>query len=148
MLVAQIGQIGSIYTRAVANTTSQSGFVLFFFFFAFVFWRAVIKDIPVRHWVRAETGCSCWDLVATAKVVSGQEFLFHSGVGVPLNHEASTDQYLETSQRKRASLVAQLVKNPPAIQETWVRSLGWEDPLEKGKPTHSSILAWRIPWTV
>ena len=47
-----------------------------------------------------------------------------------------------------ASLVAQLVKNLPAMQETWVRSLGWEDPLEKGKATHSSILAWRIPWTV
>ena len=46
------------------------------------------------------------------------------------------------------SLVAQLVKNPPAMQETWVRSLGWEDPLEKGKATCSSILAWRIPWTV
>ena len=47
-----------------------------------------------------------------------------------------------------ASLVAQLVKNPPAMQETWVWSLGWEDPLEKGKATHSSVLAWRIPWTV
>ena len=47
-----------------------------------------------------------------------------------------------------ASLVAQLVKNPPAMQETWIRSLGWKDPLEKGKATHSSILAWRIPWTV
>ena len=47
-----------------------------------------------------------------------------------------------------ASLVAQLVKNPPAVWETWVRSLGWEDPLEKGKATHSSILAWRIPWTL
>ena len=46
------------------------------------------------------------------------------------------------------SLVAQLVKNPSAMQETWVRSLGWEDPLEKGMATHSSILAWRIPWTV
>ena len=47
-----------------------------------------------------------------------------------------------------ASLVAQLVKDPPAMRETWVRSLGWEDALEKGKATHSSILAWRIPWTV
>ena len=47
-----------------------------------------------------------------------------------------------------ASLVAQLVKNPPVMRETWVRSLGWKDPLEKGKATHSSILAWRIPWTV
>ena len=57
------------------------------------------------------------------------------GVGYPLQYSW-------------ASLVAQLVKNPPAMQETWVRSLGWEDPLEKGKATHSSILAWRIPWTV
>ena len=47
-----------------------------------------------------------------------------------------------------ASLVAQLVKNLLAMQETWVGSLGWEHPLEKGKATHSSILAWRIPWTV
>ena len=45
------------------------------------------------------------------------------------------------------SLIAQLVKNPPAVWETWVWSLGWEDPLENGKATHSSILAWRIPWT-
>ena len=43
-----------------------------------------------------------------------------------------------------ASLVAQLVKNPPAVRETWVRSLGWEDPLEKGLATHPSILDWRI----
>ena len=50
--------------------------------------------------------------------------------------------------KTRASLVAQLVKNPPATQETWVQILGWEDPLEKGKATHSSILAWRIPWTL
>ena len=47
-----------------------------------------------------------------------------------------------------ASLVTQLVKNLPAICETWVQSLGWEDPLEKEKATHSSILAWRIPWTI
>ena len=47
-----------------------------------------------------------------------------------------------------ASLMVQLVKNPPAMWETWVRPLGWEDPLEKGTATHSSILAWRIPWTV
>ena len=47
-----------------------------------------------------------------------------------------------------APLVAQLVKNLPAKLETWVQSLGWEDSLEKGKSTHSNILAWRIPWTV
>ena len=46
----------------------------------------------------------------------------------------------------RTSLVAQLVKNLPAMQAAWVRSLGWEDPMEKGMATHSSILAWRIPW--
>ena len=45
-----------------------------------------------------------------------------------------------------ASLVAQLVKNPLIMHETWVQPLVWEDPLEKGKATHSSILAWRIPW--
>ena len=44
--------------------------------------------------------------------------------------------------------MAQLVKSPPAMRETWVRSLGWEDPLEKEKATQSSILAWGIPWTV
>ena len=63
----------------------------------------------------------------------------------------------ETKQKKHSqlfyqkvrflSLVAQLLKNMPAMWETWVRSLDWEDPLEKGKATHSSILAWRIPWT-
>ena len=46
-----------------------------------------------------------------------------------------------------ASLVAHSVKNLPAVQETWVRSLGWEDPLEKEMATHSSILAWKISWT-
>ena len=68
-----------------------------------------------------------------------QETLVQSteeGLGYPL-------QYSWTS------LVAQLVKkNPPSMQETCVQSLGWEDPLEKGKATHSSILAWRIPWTI
>ena len=48
---------------------------------------------------------------------------------------------------ERASLVAQLVKNSPAMQETWVWSLDWEDSLEKEMATHSSTLAWRIPWT-
>ena len=61
---------------------------------------------------------------------------------------AITCTLLLSSESERASLVAQLVKNPPAMWETWVRSLGWEDPLEKGKATHSSILAWRIPWIV
>jgi len=53
-----------------------------------------------------------------------------------------------TLQYSWASLVAHLVKNLPAMWETWVQSLGWEDALEKGKATLSSILAWSIPWTV
>ena len=56
------------------------------------------------------------------------------GIGYPLQYSWS-------------SLVAQLVKNTPAVWEALIQSLGWEDPLEKGKATHSSILAWRIPWT-
>ena len=47
----------------------------------------------------------------------------------------------------QASLVAQMINNLFAMQETWVQSLGWKDPLEKGMATHSTILAWRIPWT-
>ena len=58
-----------------------------------------------------------------------------------------TLKYIWASCLQEASLAAQTVKNPPAMQETPVRSLGWEDPLEKGMATHSSILAWRISWT-
>ena len=54
----------------------------------------------------------------------------------------------ETVTFLQASLVVQLVKNPPAMRETWIRSLGWEGPLKRGKATHSCILAWRSPWTV
>ena len=54
----------------------------------------------------------------------------------------------EVVEHSWASLVTQVVKNMPAIWETWVPSLGWEDHLEKGKATHSSSLAWRVPWTV
>ena len=67
--------------------------------------------------------------------ISGSERSTGEGIGYPLQYSW-------------ASLVAQLVKTPPAMWETWVRSLGWEDPLEKGTATHSSILAWRIPWAV
>ena len=49
--------------------------------------------------------------------------------------------------QQQASLVAQMGKNPPTIRETWFLSLGWEDPLKEGMATHSSFLAWRIPWT-
>ena len=67
--------------------------------------------------------------------IPGSERYAGEGIGYPLQYSW-------------ASLVAQPIKNLPATWETWVRSLGWEDPLEKGKATHSSILAWRIPRTV
>ena len=60
--------------------------------------------------------------------------------------KASQSQHLEKAPSSQASLLAQIVKNPPAVQETRVQFLGWEGPLEKGMATHSSVLAWRIPW--
>ena len=67
-----------------------------------------------------------------------------SGIEEPFSGEGNSYPF----QYSGASLEAQLVKNLPAMQETWLGSLSWEDLLEKGKATHSSILAWRIPWTV
>ena len=67
---------------------------------------------------------------------------------IPGLRRSTADRIGYPLQYSWASLVAQLVKNLPATQETCVRSLGWEDPLEKEKATHSSILAWRIPWAV
>ena len=89
------------------------------------------------HWgflhssVGKESACSAGDPGS----IPGFERSAGEGIGYPLQYSW-------------ASLVAQLVKNPPAMQETWVQSLGWEDPLEGGTATCSSILAWRIPWTV
>ena len=81
--------------------------------------------------VGKESACNAGDPGS----VPGSGRSAEEGIGYPL-------------QCSRASIVAQLVKNLPAMRETWVRSLGQEDPLEMGKGTHSSILAWRIPWTV
>ena len=77
-----------------------------------------------------ESACNAGNLSS----IPGSGRSIGEGIGYPLQYSW-------------ASLVAQLVKNPPAMWETRVRSLGWEDPLEKGKATHSSILAWRIPLT-
>ena len=74
----------------------------------------------------------------------------NSGVKTDSRLHALWPPHLEKWQALRAiqtSLVTQMVKNLPVRQETWVRSLGWEDPLEKEMATHSSIFAWRIPWT-
>ena len=65
-------------------------------------------------------------------MIPGSERSSGEGIGYPLQYSW-------------ASLVAQMVKNLPVIRETWVRSLGWKDPLEEGMATHSSIFAWRIP---
>ena len=66
---------------------------------------------------------------------------------VHVGKKKSSKKYSLSPQQRQASLVAQMVKNLPAMQETWVRSLDWEDPLEKEMAIHSSILPWRIPWT-
>ena len=81
--------------------------------------------------VGKESACNAGD----PSLIPGLSRSAGEGIGYPLQYSW-------------ASLVAQLVKNPPTVQETWVQSLGWEDPLEKGMATHSSILAWRIPWAV
>ena len=77
-----------------------------------------------------ESACSAGDLNS----IPGLGRSSGKGIGYPLQYSG-------------ASLVAQTVKNLPVMQETWVQSLGWEDALEKGMVTHSSILAWRIPWS-
>ena len=73
-------------------------------------------------------------IAGTPGLIPGSGISPGEGIGYPLQHSW-------------ASLVAQLVKNPPAMWETWAPSLGWDDPLEVGMATHSSILAWRILWT-
>ena len=90
----------------------------------------ITKGFPDSS-VGKESTCNAGD----PGLIPGSERSPGEGIGYPL-------QYSWTS------LVAQLVKNQPAMQETWVQSLGWEDPLEKETATHSYILAWRIPWTV
>ena len=81
---------------------------------------------------------------------AGKESAFNAGDpgSIPGSGRSTGEGLGYPLQFSWASLVAQLVKNLLAMRETWVRSLGWEDPLEKGKATHSGILAWRIPWTV
>ena len=87
-----------------------------------------------------------WEKLQTAKQMS-TNLCDKDGVHRVCLSKNNFQKY-HSYKRLGASLVAQLVKNPPAMRETWVRSLGWEDPLKKGTATHSNILAWRIPWTV
>ena len=113
-------------------------FFYFLFFTPFVLniipWSISLPKIQLHLGYRSvgkESNCNTGDPGS----IPGSEGCTGEGIGYPLQYSW-------------ASLVAQLVKNPPAIRETWVQSLGWEEPLEKRKATHSSILAWRIPWTV
>ena len=86
----------------------------------------------VEHYLAGkESSCNSGD----PGLIPGSERSAAEGIGYPLQYSW-------------VSLAAQLVKNLPAMWETWARSLGWEDTLEKGKATHSTILSWRIPWTV
>ena len=81
---------------------------------------------------------------------AGKEFACNAGDpgSIPVSGRSAGEGIGYPLQDSWASFVAQLVKNLPAMRETWVGSLGWKDPLEKGKPTHSSILAWKMPWTL
>ena len=88
-----------------------------------------------------------WDIVHVAHTRIFMFGYFQSPLFLEQRNRVLSLWFTELFMIWWASLVAQLVKNLLARQETWVWSLGWEDPLEKGKATHSSILPWRIPWT-
>ena len=103
---------------------------------------------------------SFWFLISELQLLSlpkgfpdgsvGKESACNSGDTslIPVSGRSSGEGIGYPLQYSWASLAAQMVKNPPAMRETWVWSLGWEDPLEKGTATHSTILAWRIPLTI
>ena len=99
-------------------------------FFSLIITLFLGRDFPHCSFCK-EPACNAGD----PGLIPGWGRSAGEGIGYPLQYSW-------------ASLVVQTVKNLPATRETWVRSLGWEDPLQKGKATHSSILAWRIPWTV
>ena len=96
------------------------------------------------HW------CHLWSLLGFPGSLTGKESACNAGDPslIPGLGRSTGERKSYPLQYSWASLVAQLVENLPAMRETWVRSLGWEDPLEKGKATHSSILVWRIPWSI
>ena len=96
-----------------------------------VYWAPKTEKVVRDSSVGKESACNARD----PSSIPGSGRSPGEGIGYPLQYSW-------------ASLVAQLIKNPPALWETWLPSLDWEDPMEKGKATHSSILAWRIPWTV
>ena len=96
--------------------------------------------------------CMCWYLLncfsLTAQLAKNPPAIWEAPVQFLGWKDSPGEGIGDPLQCSWASFVPQLVKNPPAVWETWVQYLGWKAPLEKGKATHSSILAWRIPWTV
>ena len=111
---------------------TNSLFLVFFFLFLLTIY---VKPIHPVGFPRSSAGKEATCNAGGPGWIPGSGRSAGEGIGYP-------------PQYSWASLVTQLVKNPPAVQETWVQSPDWENPLEKGKATHSSILAWRIPWTV
>ena len=88
-----------------------------------------------------------WNSLRPFHSVSGRELGVNQHLENTVPEGKSSLKYQEDIGSFRISLVAQVIKNLPAMQESWVRPLGWEDPLEKGMAILSSILVWRIPWT-
>ena len=151
----------------VAKRISYSKFVLFFLFFFTFYWLLEVMKPWIRRNFYLPKGLCLTFLSNLSDVLWNPNWTEINGVSFPDN-SVGKESTCNAGHRglipglgrsagagigypflySWASLVAQLVKNLPAMRETWVRSLGWEDPLEKGKATHSNILAWRIPWTV
>ena len=104
---------------------------------------------PPTCWVRSVQPPRAPQLISIPGGLAGEESTCNVGdpSSIPGLGRTTAEGLIYPLQYSLASLMTQLVKNPPAMWETWVRSLGWENPLEKGKATHSSIMAWRIPWT-
>ena len=113
-----------------------------------------LKGSPLSNWLQIwhlplqDSGFPISFTSSYSWILHYDTFLSSYGMDTPKSDTTYSFHILGPLSRDWASLVAQLVKNPPAVQKTWVPSLGWEAPLEKEKATHSSILAWRIPWTV
>ena len=120
---------GAILNTLVSGTVQNTSKMSLFFRV-----NLLSRIIPILGFPDSSVGKEFTCNARDAGSIPGSGRSAGEGIGYPLQYSS-------------ASLVAQLVKNIPTMRKTWVWSLGWEDPLEKGKATHSSILAWKIPWT-
>ena len=116
----------------------------------YIFYALYPSSNVDHHTLNSRNDFSTWTVVFIPGILRNNQVEWRYHV---INYDGSVHLWTKLSNKPSfpsmwTSLVAQLVKNLPVMQETWVQSLGWEDPLEKGKATHSSILAWRIPRTV